>query len=156
MLTLRYPAFMAALARTQALASANQTLGLVWVLPDGRVWGTVKATPQDDPYVRVPPDAVLVVELEPYQVSQDAPASKADPSPFEGFHKAEPDEPYFTLLARDSVAPVLVKQWAEISSQRGDQPTEQILEARRVASAMESWRRAKEETIGLQPAPPAV
>lgn len=143
MITLKYKDLSAVIQRTLALASANSTLGLVWVRPDGHVWGTVKATPTDDPTTRVPPDALLVIELEPHHVPQGSVASKADPSPFEAFAKAEPDEPYFTLLGRDPEAPRLVREWASVSD---DQPLEQRLEAERVADAMERWRLAKRQT----------
>ena len=62
------------------------------------------------------------------------------------FAKALDDEPMFVLLARDPVAPALVRAWA---SQRRDdiahgrRPASdmaQIEEAERNAAAMEEWR----------------
>jgi hypothetical protein len=69
------------------------------------------------------------------------------PSPFDGWLKAEPDEPTFTLMARDWRAPNMVKQWAyerarDIATGRkpeADRPM--VTEARRIARAMEDWYR---------------
>jgi hypothetical protein len=43
-------------------------------------------------------------------------SSKTDPSQFDAYSKAEPDEPVFTLLARDPVAPPLIEAWAYLRS----------------------------------------
>jgi hypothetical protein len=44
--------------------------------------------------------------------------TKERPGKFDCYEKAEPDEPYFTLLARDWSAPYLVKAWEALN--RGD------------------------------------
>lgn len=79
--------------------------------------------------------------------------TKAEPGHFDCYEHAEPDEPIFTLLARDRVAPTVVRAWAdarEISllTDGGRETTvgevlaeqEQIAEARRCADEMEAWR----------------
>lgn len=146
MITLKYKDLMAVVQRTLALASANATLGLVWARPDGHVWGTIKATPADDPTTRVPADALLVVELEPHHVSKTSVASKADPSPFEAFAKAKPDEPYFTLLARDPLSTSTIAWWVTMARTMELHPAEQVDEAERISAAMDRWRTAKEQT----------
>ncbi|SEQ71508.1 hypothetical protein SAMN05216548_10735 [Faunimonas pinastri] len=40
--------------------------------------------------------------------------TKNDPAPHDAYAKAEPDEPLFTLLARDPQAPFLVSIWAKV------------------------------------------
>lgn len=44
--------------------------------------------------------------------------TKNEPGEFDCHAKAEPDEPRFTLLARDPLAPHLVRLWA--AARRGD------------------------------------
>lgn len=56
------------------------------------------------------------------------------------FQKAEDDEPLFTLLARDPLAPDCVRMWADHASALRKDP-ERIAEAYRVADEMEEWRR---------------
>ncbi|CAN1559472.1 PIN_EXO1 domain containing protein [Caulobacteraceae bacterium] len=43
-------------------------------------------------------------------------SSKIEPSQFDAYSKAETDEPFFTLLARDPIAPALVEAWAYLRS----------------------------------------
>lgn len=76
------------------------------------------------------------------------------------YHKAEPDEPKFTLLGRDRAAPVLVRLWAAIREGNYEaamnlladiadtvdhyttNPTaeSQVSEACAIAGEMEQWR----------------
>ncbi len=42
--------------------------------------------------------------------------TKNNPGKFDCYAKAEPDEPMFVLLARDRIAPTLVRIWAAIRS----------------------------------------
>lgn len=72
--------------------------------------------------------------------------TKSDPSPFNGFEKAEPDEPMFVLLGRDSLSPKLIREWAEFRLRRlpnfgRDHPEEraQIDEATRIADDMQAY-----------------
>jgi hypothetical protein len=67
------------------------------------------------------------------------------PSKFDGWLKAEPDEPTFTLLARDRRASEMVKQWAYererdvVTGRKPQGDMEQVREARRIARLMERW-----------------
>ncbi len=40
--------------------------------------------------------------------------TKLQPSLFDAHERAEPDEPFFTLLARDPLAPFLVSIWSSL------------------------------------------
>ncbi len=66
--------------------------------------------------------------------------TKNDPGPYDCLSKAEPDEPIFTLLARDPIAPATIRSWADRAEAAGEKP-EKVQEARRCASQMEVWRR---------------
>lgn len=63
------------------------------------------------------------------------------------FSSALPDEPLFTLLARDESAPTLVRMWAfqrVMQIRRGEKPETDMAkvdEAYNCATAMEKWRR---------------
>lgn len=74
--------------------------------------------------------------------------TKLKPGQFDGADRAAPDEPMFTLLARDPSAPELVREWA---FQRGlliagglkpESDRAKIDEAMRCADAMDAWRKA--------------
>jgi hypothetical protein len=64
--------------------------------------------------------------------------SKNNPSKFDCFAAAAPDEPMFVLLARDPSAPFLVGLWALIREDLGGD-SEKIEEARECAETMEHW-----------------
>jgi alkylhydroperoxidase family enzyme len=78
--------------------------------------------------------------------------TKNDPGAFDCHEHAEPDEPMFTLIARDRCAPATVRVWATLRENRlrasdvectpGEVMAEldQIAEARACADAMEVWR----------------
>lgn len=84
--------------------------------------------------------------------------TKNDPGAFDCYEHAEPDEPMFTLLARDVTAPATVEAWASYRETRlratleGDSDSvsgrevihelDQIAEARRCAEQMRAWREA--------------
>lgn len=90
-------------------------------------------------------------------------SNKMEPSQFDAYQKAETDEPFFTLLARDPIAPSLIEAWAYLrSGQIGaaeiafkaaldasscidpQMPGEaQIRSAFEVADASRKWLRAK-------------
>jgi hypothetical protein len=90
-------------------------------------------------------------------------SSKAEPSQFDAYSKAEADEPSFTLLARDPIAPSLIEAWAYLRSgqigaaeiafkQASDAATHispqmpgeaQIRSAFEVADECRAWTRAK-------------
>lgn len=73
--------------------------------------------------------------------------TKTQPGEFDCYERARPDEPMFTLLARDASAPGMVRQWAYERAReiyRGDRPAsdfKMVEEARAVADQMEEWRR---------------
>lgn len=78
--------------------------------------------------------------------------TKNNPGRFDCYTKADPDEPMFVLLARDPIAPILVRLWIAISKQpelmdkfqvdKNYPPTdEKSLEAWNCADAMELWHR---------------
>lgn len=64
--------------------------------------------------------------------------TKNVPGAFDCYAKAEPDEPMFTLLARDPTAPALVRIWVAMSRAAG-RTGEKIAEAEACAVAMEVW-----------------
>lgn len=64
--------------------------------------------------------------------------TKNNPGSYDCYANAEPDEPMFILLARDPVAPLLVRWWAEL---RHDIAIEKLSEAIDCADAMNVWRR---------------
>lgn len=78
--------------------------------------------------------------------------TKNNPGEFDCYEHAEPDEPLFTLLARDAVAPNIVDAWADAREKRlhtlidqvsGSEVVDeldQIAEARRCAEQMREWR----------------
>lgn len=68
--------------------------------------------------------------------------TKTNPGKFDCYSKAEPDEPLFVLLARDSLAPILVRLWADIQVNSRSSTADQAKtdEAKTVAAAMETWR----------------
>ncbi len=42
--------------------------------------------------------------------------NKLEPSEFDAYQKAQSDEPFFTLLARDPMSPSLIEAWAYLRS----------------------------------------
>lgn len=68
--------------------------------------------------------------------------TKANPQPNDCYHKAEPHEEMFVLLARDEAAPHAIRKWVNMRIMFGlDEPhSEKINEAMRCASKMEAWR----------------
>jgi hypothetical protein len=66
--------------------------------------------------------------------------SRNNPGKFDCYSRAEPDEPMFVLLARDQNAPPLVRQWAEMRRQQGED-VRKVAEALVCADAMEAWRK---------------
>lgn len=67
--------------------------------------------------------------------------TKANPSKWDCYESAEPDEPMFILLARDPDAPTLVRQWARMRERADAATPEKIEEARTCADDMEEWRK---------------
>lgn len=83
--------------------------------------------------------------------------TKQHPGAFDCYDHAEPDEPMFVLLARDSAAPDTVRSWAHVREARlrNSDATctaaevmaelDQINEARQCADAMEQWREQRDQ-----------
>jgi hypothetical protein len=65
--------------------------------------------------------------------------TKRNPGKYDCYEKAEPDEPMFVLLGRDSVAPTLVEAWANSCLE-----AEKSYEAQECARAMRKYRRGRE------------
>lgn len=69
--------------------------------------------------------------------------TKANPGSFDCYHAAADDEPMFVLLARDPLAPGLIRQWAAMrKAARGDSP--KVGEAENCADSMDEWRSARD------------
>jgi len=58
--------------------------------------------------------------------------------------KLKEGEPFFTLMARDPLAPILTKVWAELSETLKLQPGEKVVDALDLAREMELWRVAQD------------
>lgn len=84
----------------------------------------------------------------------------AQPGPFDPLEKADPDQPFFALMAGDQFAPGLVEEWADMTrrfarSIIGDDDERKRLilkcnEAEEIAWSMRQWAktgRADEETV---------
>lgn len=85
-----------------------------------------------------------IVGVEP--LDRDWPVgTKNNPSKFAGYDKAAVDEPMFTLLARDPLAPALIRMWAAQMWQQGEK-IEKVTEARGIADAMEAWKKEHPST----------
>lgn len=88
--------------------------------------------------------------------------TKLNPGRYDCFARARPDEPMFTLLARDPSAPQMVLQWCyerEREIARGDRPEADramVAEARQCAQDMTEWRRRNDGIWrhGEEPPPP--
>ncbi len=64
--------------------------------------------------------------------------TKIKPGLYDCYANAEPDEPVFVLLARDSFAPMLVRLWAQMRH-LVDPNSAKPCEAIDCAHAMEKW-----------------
>lgn len=73
--------------------------------------------------------------------------TKDNPGDFDCYAKAAPDEPLFTLLARDPLAPAVVEAWADArhtdALMRGNLADQKVIEAYQCAASMRQWRIAK-------------
>ena len=67
--------------------------------------------------------------------------TKNKPGTFDCLTHAEPDEPYFLLLARDPVAPVLVRLWVELrrAIDKKEEDAAQRAEALDCRNSMLEW-----------------
>jgi hypothetical protein len=85
--------------------------------------------------------------------------TKREPSAFDCYIAAEPDEPVFTLRGKDRDASALVKMWAFLRLQQIDMgmkpesDRKQVSEALHVATEMEIWHReydAREKRASME------
>lgn len=53
--------------------------------------------------------------------------------------RSQPEEPVFTLVARDKAASMIVREWADLVERMGGN-AEKVADARRIADDMERWR----------------
>lgn len=65
-------------------------------------------------------------------------ATKTNPGQFDCYANAAPDEPLFVLLGRDRHAATLVRIWALLRHEEGEDPAK-VREALRCADAMDAW-----------------
>lgn len=72
--------------------------------------------------------------------------TKNQPSEFDCYAAAEPDEPMFVLLGRDKFAAQLVALWADAREMAGEDPAK-VAEARTASAQMRAWC----HTHGRQP-----
>lgn len=72
--------------------------------------------------------------------------TKNNPGKYDCYTKADPDEPMFVLLARDPLAPMLVRLWADLRSYLADNPSK-VFEAHECAASMDSWRDARNKKL---------
>ncbi len=72
--------------------------------------------------------------------------TKNNPGLHDCYNKAEDDEPMFVLLARDPVAPMVIKLWADLRTYLGidnlntNEGHAKLKEAFELAKAMECWK----------------
>jgi hypothetical protein len=64
--------------------------------------------------------------------------TKTNPGQFDCYAKAEPDEPMFTLLARDKHAPTLIWLWS-VLRELDEEDAAKVAEARKLCSEMIQW-----------------
>lgn len=69
--------------------------------------------------------------------------TKREAAPSDCYLKAEPDEPLFTLIARDPLAPGIVRAWALARENARGAEDPKVEEARELADRMDAWRMAK-------------
>lgn len=75
--------------------------------------------------------------------------TKNNPGKFDCYAKAEPDEPFFTLLGRDIYAPSLVDLWANQAEVDNTDPAK-VQEARDCATAMRQWAGIERPVLSLR------
>jgi hypothetical protein len=68
--------------------------------------------------------------------------TKNNPGKYDCYTKADPDEPLFTLRAKDPYAPLLVRLWAGLAEDNGED-TDKVEEARECARQMFRWNQLK-------------
>lgn len=71
--------------------------------------------------------------------------TKTNPGKYDCYAKAEADEPLFVLLARDPLAAILVRLWADLS--RESVSVQKVEEAFDVSLAMDAWRKKEKREV---------
>jgi len=66
--------------------------------------------------------------------------TKNNPGLYDCYQSAAPDEPLFVLLGRDLYAAHLVRVWADLREEDGEDP-KKVAEARLCADKMDEWAR---------------
>lgn len=66
--------------------------------------------------------------------------TKLNPGKYDVYGKLAPDEPFFTLRAKDPLAPVLVELWAALRETQYGGPVDKFEEAKDCARLMRLWR----------------
>jgi len=72
--------------------------------------------------------------------------TKCRPGAYDCYDRLAPDEPYFTLMARDRYAPMLIALWAALRVMEPGADMLQIEEAKECADAMKLWRMVNRPT----------
>jgi hypothetical protein len=72
--------------------------------------------------------------------------TKRNPGRFDCYAAAHPNEPMFVLLGRDPMAGNLVRRWADMREEAGED-AEKVAEARACADAMDRFARS----LGKEP-----
>lgn len=67
--------------------------------------------------------------------------TKNKPGKYDCYAHAKVDEPLFVLLGRDPMAGTLVRVWADLREQNGEDPAK-VKEARDCADALDAWARS--------------
>lgn len=79
-------------------------------------------------------------------------STKRNPSAYRCYEAALPDEPIFTILARDPAGPATLRYWAQARTKHGKtantDDTDRIEDALRDADLMEEWRKANLDPLG--------
>jgi hypothetical protein len=77
--------------------------------------------------------------------------TKSNPGTYNCIEKAEDDEPVFVLLARDPVAPTIVRLWAHFAEVHGHHDLAKVDDAIQVAGNMDNWRAVNRPSPGPTP-----
>jgi hypothetical protein len=73
-------------------------------------------------------------------------ATKRNPGKFDCYANADQDEPMFVLLGRDPMAGMLIRAWAELREDAGEDPMK-LAEARECAESCDRWARMLGKTV---------
>jgi hypothetical protein len=65
--------------------------------------------------------------------------TKNNPGAYDCYAKLLPDEPHFVLMGRDKHAPAVIKMWAQLRIDDGEDPAK-VAEALTCVGAMMHWR----------------